>query len=194
MGHRTVLLPSLDMWDVLLKPGYRAVLHEDNQPTKRIIEKQSNPTMRHLPRSHRISLKWLFEHLGSEGVTRDPVDIIYTQSRCMAADIYTKGFSDPVKWANATRLINVLDPVDLEAAMLRHSETGSTSLIEPNPCGAEGQETVRLPAGAFKFPNVASRLYEPRSGVDAKQGTPVKESRRFAEVAATAPVQWPSCN
>ena len=41
-GHRTVLLPSFDVWDVFLPKGYRATIHEDNQPTKRIIEKQQN--------------------------------------------------------------------------------------------------------------------------------------------------------
>ena len=31
----------------------------------------------------------------------------------MAADIYTKAFSDPDNWSNALSLINIIDPKDL---------------------------------------------------------------------------------
>ena len=75
---------------------------------------------------------------------------------------------------------NVFDPVDLEETMLKHSETGSTCILDPDPSGEKGHDTPRLPAGAFKHPNVAERLYEPRSRGAARKGAPVVKSKRFA--------------
>ena len=55
----------------------------------------------------------------------------------MSVDIYTKGFSDPIKWTNATSLINIFDPKDLDDAILRHSTTGSTCTIVQTPGGGK---------------------------------------------------------
>ena len=38
--------------------------------------------------------------------------LIYEKSEFMAADIYTKGFTDPDKWEHARHLINVVDQLD----------------------------------------------------------------------------------
>ena len=68
----------------------------DNQAMIAIIRSGRNPTMRHLPRVHRISIAWLHERLGNPE-TKDNVDLIDTDTEHMAADIYTKAFTDPQK-------------------------------------------------------------------------------------------------
>ena len=77
-------MPSLDVWDILLKPGYRAKLHEDNQPTKRIIERQQNPTMRHLSRSHGISIRWLHDLFSANDAEGNCVDPLYGTPNMLA--------------------------------------------------------------------------------------------------------------
>ena len=68
--------------------------------------------MKHLGRVHRVSIGWLYERLGNEE-TRDPCDFEDTGTDFMAADIYTKAFTDEEKWNHALRLINLTDPKDL---------------------------------------------------------------------------------
>ncbi len=60
--------------------------------------------MRHLGRTHGISVAWLHETL-----TREVVRLVYEESHLMAADIYTKAFSDPLRWEHALLLIGVLE-------------------------------------------------------------------------------------
>ena len=48
---------------------------------------------------------------------KDPVTILDTVSSRMTADIYTKAFTDPLKWYNALRLINIIDEGELQEFM-----------------------------------------------------------------------------
>ena len=41
--------------------------------------------------------------------TRDKIDLVYTESKDMRADVYTKHFTDKDKWGHAIDLINVVD-------------------------------------------------------------------------------------
>ena len=61
--------------------------------------------MRHLQRSHLISVAWLHEVHKLEEVS-----VEYELSCRMAADIYTQAFTDPLKWKHACWLIGVIDP------------------------------------------------------------------------------------
>ena len=103
-GCRHVLLPAQDLWGVLVPGGEKAVFHEDNQAMIRVCETGRNPTMRHLGRTHGISVRWLHETL-----TREVIQLVYEESHLMAADIYTKAFSDPLRWEHALLLIGVLE-------------------------------------------------------------------------------------
>ena len=105
----------------------------------RIMETGRNPTMRHLLRTHRISVAWLHEVHQSE-----EVQVEYELTTHMAADIYTKAFNDPQKWTNACWLIGVIDPNSLEAligsgGIPAESETGKSAkkpVDERNPDGS----------------------------------------------------------
>eukprot|EP00974_Lingulodinium_polyedra_P050671 4872945-Lingulodinium_polyedra.AAC.1 len=60
----------------------------------RAIKTGRDPTMRYLHRAHRISIAVFYEILtGHENLTKK-VDIEYTPSCDVAADIFTKGFTD----------------------------------------------------------------------------------------------------
>ncbi len=65
--------------------------------------------MRHLSRAHRVDVAWLHEVTTSGDVLAG-----YEQSDKMAADIYTKGFTDTRKWDHARHLTNVFSPVEMQ--------------------------------------------------------------------------------
>ena len=189
MAHKNVLLPTFDLWEVLL-PSKQAYFHEDNQAMLRICQTGRNPTMRHLNRVHRVSVAWMYERLGDPR-TKDPVEMIDTQSSRMAADIYTKAFTDADKWDNALKLINIIDPAQLEdfVSMDFAAERDSNSLTRSktnvdddsgdNPAIAASlglatmNESDLTKLGALGAPKV----YIPTSG--KHHG---KVNRRFAEI------------
>ena len=63
-------------------------------------------TMRHLERTHGVSLRSLAEHFNAPYCQLD-----YERSALQSGDIFTKGFTSPPDWQRATKLINHLDPV-----------------------------------------------------------------------------------
>ena len=64
--------------------------------------------MRHLERTHGISIASLHEHF-----QRDHFILIYEITAKMAADIHTKGFKNPLAWKKACWLINLSEEGDL---------------------------------------------------------------------------------
>jgi hypothetical protein len=82
-------------------------LHVDNQAMAAVIRSGRNPTMRHLSRTHGISISWLHEQC------QDQLHIEYVTTTLMAADIYTKAFHDAIKWTNLCEQINIVEPADL---------------------------------------------------------------------------------
>eukprot|EP00974_Lingulodinium_polyedra_P002537 237896-Lingulodinium_polyedra.AAC.1 len=74
----------------------------------RVIKTGRNPTMRYLHRTRRISIAVFHEILtGHDNLTKQ-VDIGYTPSCDVAADIFTKGFTDRAKWNHAIRAIGIV--------------------------------------------------------------------------------------
>ena len=95
-------LPALDLWKVICMSPIVLTFHEDNQAMIRVCETGRNPTMRHLGRTHHVSVDWLHERCASEDVNLIPE----TTDR-QSADIYTKAFVNPDTWRHATELINI---------------------------------------------------------------------------------------
>ena len=106
------LLPALDMCDKILPVGYDAVFHDDNQAMIRVIETGRNPTMRYLHRTHRISIATLHEIITGQ-VSDAKINCEYTTSAEMAADIFTKGFTDKTKWTHAVKPVGVIQVNDI---------------------------------------------------------------------------------
>ena len=72
--------------------------------------------MRYLHRTHRISIAVLHELLTGKVDLSKTVTVEYTTSEKMAADIFTKGFSDKKKWDHAARAIGLVGKDEIVAA------------------------------------------------------------------------------
>ena len=93
-------IPSLSLWDVVLRRQAVMKIHEDNQAMIRVMETGRNPTMKYLHRTHRVSVAWLHEIYESE-----QVEVEYELSSKMRAGMYTKASTDPAKWKTKKRLL-----------------------------------------------------------------------------------------
>ena len=120
---RTLELPSISIWKVLANKFPHLLVHDDNQGMIGVVRSRRNPTMRHLQRTHEISIASLHEHF-----QRDHFLLIYEISAKMAADIHTKGFKNPLAWKKACMLINLLEPGDLFSKELADIVTPGTDV------------------------------------------------------------------
>ena len=78
---------------------------EDNEAEIKMISKGRSPTMRHVTRTHRVVLGWLFN--------RDTLDhqiqIKYVDTKNQLADILTKWDFTRDEWNHLLRLLNIID-------------------------------------------------------------------------------------
>ena len=79
--------------------------------------------MRHLGRTHGVSVAWLHEQL----YIRKLCPIEYTESLDMAADIYTKAFTEADKWDHALKLINIINKAAILKMIPHYKEHLATS-------------------------------------------------------------------
>ena len=93
----------MSLWSYLL-PNSQVVVHEDNDVAIRIVRTGRNQTMRHLSRSHGIHIAWLHEMYD-----RNVFQLVYEPSSSMAADIFTKPFTNQPGWDHVCSLINICD-------------------------------------------------------------------------------------
>jgi len=108
-GYLKMLAPAMDFMDQVYPHPYISFFREDNQAMMRVVETGRNPTMRYLDRVHRVNVANIHERLGNKH-TKDNVEVVYTKTDSMCADIYTKCFTDKAKWEHACALINVAPP------------------------------------------------------------------------------------
>ena len=103
LAIRTEGVPALQLWDMVLERSAKLVFQEANQATIQILKIQKKPTLRHLNRTHRVNVSWLCE------VFRDlnEVELKYCKTDEMAADIFTKAFTNLIKWNAALDLIGI---------------------------------------------------------------------------------------
>ena len=118
-------LPSLGLWETVLPQFKTLVCHEDNQAMIRICVTGRNPTMRYISRTQGLNIAWLYERFQSP-----ELELRYEASSAMAADIFTKSFTDKVKWAEVCRLVNVVDK-DVFYSFIAAQTAGGGSLIPP---------------------------------------------------------------
>ena len=63
--------------------------------------------MRHLPKVAGFGLHMLHDVFGKDGESHD-LDLVYTNSEDMCADIHTKSFVSYETWTHAIKLVNVV--------------------------------------------------------------------------------------
>lgn len=106
---RTAGIPSLAIWSVVLPRIKKILFHEDNQAMIQVVKSGRNPTMRHVGRTHRVSVAELHQMF-----QRPEYELVKESSSRMAADMYTKAFTDHVRWQIVCELIKPVDPVKLK--------------------------------------------------------------------------------
>ena len=76
---------------------------EDNEVMIKMIIKGRNPTMRHVSRTHRVALAWLFDR-----INLDPkIQIKYIDTKNQLADMLTKGNFTRDEWNHLLCLFNI---------------------------------------------------------------------------------------
>ena len=76
---------------------------EDNEAVIKMIVKGRSPTMRHVSRTHRVTLDWLFDR-----INLDPkIQIKYIDTKNQLADILTKGSFTRDEWNHLLSLFNI---------------------------------------------------------------------------------------
>ena len=76
---------------------------EDNEAVIKMIIKGRSPTMRHLSRTHRVALDWLFDQINLD----HKIQIKYIDTKNQLADILTKGNFTRDEWNRLLTLLNI---------------------------------------------------------------------------------------
>ena len=80
------------------------IYFEDNEAVIKMIIKGKRPAMRHVSRTHRVALHWLFDPMNL-----DPkIQIKYIDTKNQLADIVTKGNFTRAEWNHMLCLFNVI--------------------------------------------------------------------------------------
>ena len=78
-------------------------LLEDNDAVIKMTIKGRSPNMRHVARTHRVDLDWLFERINT-----DPgIQIKYVGTKEQIADMFTKGSFTEAQWRALCRLAQI---------------------------------------------------------------------------------------
>ena len=96
---------------------------EDNEAVIKMIIKGRSPTMRHVFRTHRVALDWLFDRINLDS----KIQIKYIDTKNQLADILTKGSFTRDEWNHLLCLfiISHFSPTGSSAAMAKRSQQDS---------------------------------------------------------------------
>ena len=96
---------------------------EDNEAVIKMIIKGRSPTMRHVSRTHRVALDWLFDRINLDS----KIQIKYIDTKNQLADILTKGNFTRDEWNHLLNLFNIshLSSTACTAAMAKRAQRGS---------------------------------------------------------------------
>jgi len=84
----------------------KLVVFEDNDAVIKMVVKGRSPQMRHVSRTHRVDLDWLFERM-----REDPgLSIKYVGTKEQIADIFTKASFTAMQWNNLCELAQIGKP------------------------------------------------------------------------------------
>ena len=90
-------------------------IFEDNEAVIKMIMKGRSPTMRHVSRTHRVALDWLFDRINLE----PKIQIKYVDTKNQLADILTKGSFSETEWNHLLRWFNMMSFSMFAAIFLR---------------------------------------------------------------------------
>ena len=155
---------------------------EDNEAVIKMIMKGRSPTMRHVSRTHRVALDWLFDR-----INLDPkIQIKYIDTKNQLADILTKGNFTRDEWNHLLCLFNIshFSSTVCIAAMAKRAQQGSGEGRVTAKSRPMMNLTARTPSfvssSASSNPGRTSYGYQdPERSVpiDDRTGKPVETSR-----------------
>ena len=128
---------------------------EDNEAVIKMIIKGRSPTMRHVSRTHRVALDWLFDR-----INLDPkIQIKYIDTKNQLADILTKGNFTRDEWNHLLKLFNIshFSSTACTAAMAKRAQQGSGE----ERVTAKSRPMMNLTA---RMPSVVSSSTSPNPG------------------------------
>ena len=85
--------------------GAMLYIFKDNEAVIEMIIKGRSPRMRHVSRTHRVALDWLFDRINLDS----KIEIKYVDSKHQFGDILTKENFTRDEWNNLLRLFNISD-------------------------------------------------------------------------------------
>ena len=96
---------------------------EDNEAVIKMTIKGRSPTMRHVSRTHRVALDWLFDRINLDS----KIQIKYIDTKNQLADILTKGNFTRDEWNHLLNLFNIshFSPTVCSAAMAKRAQQES---------------------------------------------------------------------
>ena len=154
---------------------------EDNEAVIKMIMKGRSPTMRHVSRTHRVALDWLFDR-----INLDPkIQIKYIDTKNQLADILTKGNFTRDEWNHLLTLFNIshFSSTSCIAAMAKRAQQESGE----GRVTAKSRPVMNLTARTPSFvsssvssnPGRTSYGYQDpeKSVLDDRAGKPVETSR-----------------
>ena len=154
---------------------------EDNEAVIKMIMKGRSPTMRHVSRTHRVALDWLFDQ-----INLDPkIQIKYIDTKNQLADILTKGNFTREEWNHLLTLFNIshFSSTACIAAMAKRAQQESGERRVTAKSRPMMNLTARTPSfvssSASSNPVRTSYGYQDpeRPVLDDRTGQPVEMSR-----------------
>ena len=115
---------------------------EDNEAVIKMIMKSRSPTMRHVSRTHRVALDWLFDRINLD----TKIQIKYIDTKNQIADILTKGNFTRDEWNQLLNLFNIS----------HFSSTACTAAMAKRAQQESGEE--RVTAKSRPMVNLTARM------------------------------------
>ena len=115
---------------------------EDNEAVIKMIMKGRSPTMRHVSRTHRVALDWLFDRINLDS----KIQIKYIDTKNQLADILTKGNFSRDEWNHLLSLFNIS----------HFSSTACTAAMAKRAQQESGEE--RVTAKSRPMMNLTARM------------------------------------
>ena len=81
----------------------KLLILEDNDAVIKMCNKQRSPMMRHVTRTHRVDLDWIFERIHTDKCIR----LRYINTKQQIADIFTKGSFTESTWKTLLGLFQI---------------------------------------------------------------------------------------
>ena len=98
-------------------------MFEDNEAVIKMIINGRSPTMRHVSRTHRVALDWLFDRINLDS----KIQIKYIDTKNQLADILTKGNFTRDEWNHLLNLFSIsyFSSTAYTTAMAKRAQQGS---------------------------------------------------------------------